>query len=353
MHSSAAKYIVVGLLSPLLLGAIWLWGKTLSTNISPRQSQPTKKSIELIPVAKRNEYGRYGFSDVAILESGEMWAVGYDGQDPRRMWRSTDGGDTWLRVSINSPGFILKAIDFVDSQHGWAVGGKGTIMATSDGGKTWKQMRRPTWAALEEVSFVNLKFGYVAGSIGTYDRKTDTTTAGVGILRTSDGGQTWQRCYRDDTSYNVWEIATLSEMTALAIVDGNRVIRTMDGGKKWHEVFFKLIGPQSVVFTKAGVGWMVGEKLFYKSTDKGFTWRTPQGIPCSLLEHDWWSIDFADENIGMAVSEDSAIALTNDGGQTWIDITPNVGEALRRVRLQGQTGIVFGSQRLLRIKGMK
>jgi len=99
------------------------------------------------------------------------------------MWRSTDGGDTWLRVSINSPGFILKAIDFVNSQHGWAVGGKGTIMATSDGGKTWKQMRRPTWAAHEEVSFVNLKFGYVAGSIGTYDRKTDTTTAEIEIFR--------------------------------------------------------------------------------------------------------------------------------------------------------------------------
>src|SRR5215510_13115358 len=111
MPASAAKYIAVGLLSHLLLEAIWLWGKTLSTDISPRQSQPTKKSIELIPVAKRNEYGRYDLSDVAILESGEMWAVGYDGQDPRRMWHSTDGGNTWLRVLINSQGFILNAID--------------------------------------------------------------------------------------------------------------------------------------------------------------------------------------------------------------------------------------------------
>jgi photosystem II stability/assembly factor-like uncharacterized protein len=353
MHFSTAKYVAVGLLSPLLLGAIWLWGKALSTDISPRQAQSTKKSIELIPVAKRNEYGKYGFSDVAILESGEIWAVGYDEQDPRRMWHSADGGNTWLRVPINSPGFTINAIEFVDSQHGWAVGGKGTVMATPDGGQTWKQVRRPTWAMLEKVSFVNQKFGYVAGSIGTYDRKTDTATAGVEILRTSDGGQTWQRCYRDDTSHTVWAITTLSEMTALTLLDGNRVLRTVDGGKKWHEVLFKLRGPQSIMFTKAGVGWMVGERLFYKSTDKGLTWKTPQGIPCSLLEHDWWSIDFADENIGMAVSEDSAIALTNDGGQTWIDITPNVGEALRGIRLQGQTGIVFGSQRLFRIKEMK
>lgn len=109
MHSSASKYIAVGALSILLLGVIWLWGRALSTDMPPQQSQPTKKSIELIPVAKRHEYGRYDFSDVAILESGEMWAVGYDRQDPRRTWHSTDGGDTWLRVPINSPGFTLKA----------------------------------------------------------------------------------------------------------------------------------------------------------------------------------------------------------------------------------------------------
>src|SRR5215831_1450272 len=242
------KYIAAGSLSLLLLGAIWLKGCTLSTDISPQQSQPTKKPIELIPVAERYEHGRYDFTDVAILESGEMLAVGYDGQDPRRMWHSTDGGSTWLRVPISSSGFIINAIDFIGSQHGWAVGGYGTIMTTSDGGRTWKQMYRPTRAALEKVAFVNLKFGYVAGSIGTYDKNTDTRTFGIEILKTSDGGQTWHSCYKDDTSGTVWQIATLSEMVALVLVDGNRVLRTIDGGKKWHEVLFKLRGPQSVIF---------------------------------------------------------------------------------------------------------
>jgi len=344
------KYVAAVSISLLLFGAIWLKGRTLSTDISSQQSQQTKKSIDLIPVAKRYEYGRYDFTDVAILESGEMWAVGYDGQDPRRMWHSTDGGITWLRVPISSTGFIINSIDFVGSQHGWAVGSYGTMMITSDGGRTWKQTSRQTQAELQKVSFVNPKFGYVAGSIGTYDRNTDIRTYGIEILGTFDGGQTWHRRYKDDTSITVWQISTLSEMVALVLVDGNRVLRTIDGGKNWHEVLYKLCGPKSVIFTRAGVGWMVGEKLFYKSTDQGLTWNTPQGIPCGLLEHDWWAIDFADENVGMAVSEDSAIALTNNGGQTWFDITPNPGEALRGIRLQGPTGIVLGSQRVFRVK---
>ena len=31
----------------------------------------------------------------------------------------------------------LNAVDFVDSQRGWAVGGNGTILHTSDAGQTW------------------------------------------------------------------------------------------------------------------------------------------------------------------------------------------------------------------------
>ena len=31
----------------------------------------------------------------------------------------------------------LLDIDFVDPEHGWAVGQDGTIIATSDGGETW------------------------------------------------------------------------------------------------------------------------------------------------------------------------------------------------------------------------
>ncbi len=35
----------------------------------------------------------------------------------------------------------LTAISFVDDAHGWAVGALGTILATSDGGQTWRRQR--------------------------------------------------------------------------------------------------------------------------------------------------------------------------------------------------------------------
>jgi hypothetical protein len=128
---------------------------------------------------------------------------------------------------------------------------------------------------------------------------------------------------------------------------------------------FKYRGPTSIAFTQDGIGWMVGEKLFYRSTDGGLVWRTPDNLPCELTTHDWWSIAFADEKIGMAVSEDCAIAITYDGGKSWSEIKSNMHdgstiwydartgfkENLRAVRLHERWGIILGSQRVLLIKG--
>ena len=41
--------------------------------------------------------------------------------------RQTAGTMTWLR-----------SVFFINQDRGWAVGGKGTVLGTEDGGKTWK-----------------------------------------------------------------------------------------------------------------------------------------------------------------------------------------------------------------------
>ena len=53
---------------------------------------------------------------------------------------SGDAGQTWelLRTDQSVP---LRAITFVDAERGWAVGGLGTILATRDGGKSWRRLR--------------------------------------------------------------------------------------------------------------------------------------------------------------------------------------------------------------------
>ena len=46
-------------------------------------------------------------------------------------------GKAW-KQSASPVDVLLNAVFFLDSQHGWAVGHDAAIIATEDGGKTWK-----------------------------------------------------------------------------------------------------------------------------------------------------------------------------------------------------------------------
>ncbi|MFI4874835.1 MAG: YCF48-related protein [Blastopirellula sp. JB062] len=54
---------------------------------------------------------------------------------------SKDGGANWesFPTGVRTP---LNAVTFVDKQHGWAVGSLGMILATHDGGASWRPQRR-------------------------------------------------------------------------------------------------------------------------------------------------------------------------------------------------------------------
>jgi hypothetical protein len=61
-----------------------------------------------------------------------------------------------------------------------AVGERGTVLWSDDGGAHWQQARVPVQAALTSVRFVDAHVGWAAGHLGV-------------ILKTEDGGQSWAR----------------------------------------------------------------------------------------------------------------------------------------------------------------
>jgi photosystem II stability/assembly factor-like uncharacterized protein len=66
-----------------------------------------------------------------------------------------------------------------DGQRGWAVGGRGTILNTRDGGNTWQAQASGSTAELHAVTFTtDGKRGWTVGHDGT-------------ILSTRNGGRTW------------------------------------------------------------------------------------------------------------------------------------------------------------------
>ncbi|MBX3414067.1 MAG: hypothetical protein KF708_15375 [Pirellulales bacterium] len=79
----------------------------------------------------------FDFNALAVL-GNECWVAGNPGT---RVFHSPDGGQSWTSHATGH-WMPLEAITFVDSQHGWAAGSLGSIIATSDGGRTWRSLRR-------------------------------------------------------------------------------------------------------------------------------------------------------------------------------------------------------------------
>ena len=68
------------------------------------------------------------------LPNTPAWALGAAGE----VVRQNEPGAAWKRASLGMDILTwLRGIDFSDPKNGWIVGGRGMILRTTDGGKTW------------------------------------------------------------------------------------------------------------------------------------------------------------------------------------------------------------------------
>lgn len=99
--------------------------------------------------------------------------------------RTNDGGTSWAAVYTDTMIAVtglnhrsINEVKFVDGSNGFAVGGNGLFLKTTDGGLHWTKNFIHPHSNLTTVDFVNLSTGYInnAGS----------------IFKTVDGGNSWQ-----------------------------------------------------------------------------------------------------------------------------------------------------------------
>ncbi len=89
------------------------------------------------------------------------WAVGGEGV----IIATTDGGRTW-RPQGSGVGDDLYDVKFFDEAEGWAVGRGGALLHTTDGGRTWADTKRVNTHALERLFTVGRR-AWAVGFGGT------------------------------------------------------------------------------------------------------------------------------------------------------------------------------------------
>ena len=146
-----------------------------------------------------------------------------------------------------------------------AVGGNGVIVTSSDGTR-WTQVPSPVDVALTNVAFANASTGWAVGHDAL-------------VLATTDGGQTWKtQNFQPALNSPLFSIQALSDTTAVAVGAFGLLKITQDGGTTWTDVVAPEVNGESLhlnAVTRLANGKLVvvGERGLLGISDDGQQWR--------------------------------------------------------------------------------
>ena len=190
----------------------------------------------------------------------------------------------------------------------------------------WAVQTSGVSARLRGVSAVSERVAWASGAEST-------------VLRTVDGGNTWQKLHVTEEALDFRDVDAVNAQTAYVLSIGNgsasRIYKTTDGGKTW-ELQFKNEDAKAFLdamsFWDANHGIVFGDsvdKQFYILTtaDGGRTWsRVPAAnLPPALENEGAFAASgtniavFGKSHawIGTGAATKSRVLHTTDGGRTW------------------------------------
>lgn len=242
--------------------------------------------------------------------------------------KSTDAGRTWRRSGLRPPagrsreyadgeGWVYSiAVDPADSRNVYAItrGLEKTVAFRSrDAGATWKAMRPSTQRDMREI--------HAAGSGILYTAGRFWEPIPGGVLRSTDGGTTWQAVLDGD-----WSLAVDPHRAGTVWAVGELGVRvTRDGGTSWQSAGSDPAGELAAIVLDPRrprtLYVSTRQNDVFRSIDGGRTWHPfgagGKGRPGrGPGVRDLLAID-ARKPGNMYAGDGLGVVKTVDGGATW------------------------------------
>jgi len=267
--------------------AAWLLAAASAVATAAPAAPPAALSEPALPSAKA-----LGAAMLAVGRAGQrLVAVGERGT----VLLSDDTGSTWRQARVPVQ-VTLTAVRFVDGRTGWAVGHLGVILKSGDGGETWVKQLDGVLAAKAvaatgderarrfadegpdkpffDLDFIDAQHGF---AVGAYNL----------AFATADGGQTWTPMLDrlpNPKSLHLYGVRAAGGHVYIAGEQG-LLLASSDGGARFAALpsaykgsFFGLLAARSgtlVAYGLRGNAW--------RSTDQGASWaKLDTGLQTSI-----------------------------------------------------------------------
>jgi photosystem II stability/assembly factor-like uncharacterized protein len=214
-------------------------------------------------------------------------------------------GQSWTPQNSGT-GTYLTSVYFPSADTGYVSMEGGNIIKTFDGGQTWNMIGSGPWNYL---FFINDLKGFGGGD--QY------------ILKTLNGGASWDTCYKDTTMYAITGIYFPDQIYGYATVISHDmvcyVLKTTNGGATWDTIHHDATMDEwyNCVFFSDSQHGVVGGSLGYifKTSDGGANWSK---IPLDTVNFSFvYSVFFPSQDTGYIATDMNGVYRTIDTGNTW------------------------------------
>lgn len=233
---------------------------------------------------------------ICMVSKYDGWAVGEAGT----VIRTRDGIKWELEPPITTRHLRGVHFNFTGFYNGWVVGDEGTILHWDGEYRTWALQISSTTANLNGVCSLNKNEAWTVGDLAT-------------ILHTTDGGRNWDKVEADALSSKptvaLHSVYFANSDNGWIVGDGGTILY-------WHEGEFTEQDSNTswalydVDFADASVGsmgWIAGADGTILSTVNGGKLWQPSRLPSAVVVGNLYGIDFANQNNGFAVGENSSV----------------------------------------------
>ncbi|HXF99987.1 MAG TPA: T9SS type A sorting domain-containing protein, partial [Bacteroidota bacterium] len=285
-----------------------------------------------------------------FLDSLRGWVAGHEGT----ILRTTNGGRSW-QTQITGITNNIQEIFMLNERLGWALAHEyfvdtsvwyGTrILTTTNGGTTWTQEQYPVWGDyFNAIFYTDSLHGWMAGEFGK-------------LVRTTNAGLSWQPAVVDSSPYAQWTLVNVKFFSPqIGFAMGGRidiigvVWRTTNGGARWIP---QQVSPEPVhdmqrldsLHIVAIVGDVDYGASMIRSRDAGVTWEytflnifgLPQSLSFRTRNEVWAPLGF-----------EGRLMYSLDTAHTWTTIeTPRRRPVYDLVFTDSLTGYAVGDSGII------